>query len=144
MSIFRRDAATDAAQSSAQPPRREPRQAAKPMAGVEKATVIASGTHIQGEIRGRADLTIEGQVEGKVILEMDVTVSEGGRVTGTIEARSVRIGGKVVGDIKGVEMVELTHSGSLEGNVSAARVIIAEGAFFKGRVEMTGKRSAAS
>ncbi len=104
--------------------------------------MIAGGTRVQGEVTGRADLTIDGRVEGKIVLEMDVTVREGGQVNGTIQARSVRIGGKVVGDVKGVEMVEITPSGSLEGNVSAARVIIAEGAFFKGQVEMTGDRSA--
>ncbi len=141
MSIFRRDAPTNAPQSPAATPRSEPRQP-RPSASPEKATVIAGGTRVQGEITGRADLTIDGRVEGKIVLEMDVTVRDGGRVNGTIQARSVRIGGKVVGDVKGVEMVEITTSGSLEGNVSAARVIIAEGAFFKGQVEMTGDRSA--
>ena len=100
--------------------------------------MIAGGTRIQGEITGKADLTIDGKVDGKIILERDVTVREGGQVQGTIQARSVRIGGKVIGDVKGVELVEIMVSGSLEGNVSAKRVIIAEGAFFKGQVEMTG------
>jgi cytoskeletal protein CcmA (bactofilin family) len=105
--------------------------------------VIAAGTRVQGEVTGRADLSIDGHVEGTITLESEVTVRASGRVKGTIQARAIRIGGKVLGDVQGIELVEIMPSGTLEGNVSAARVVIGEGAFFKGKVEMTGDRSSA-
>ena len=51
----------------------------------------------------------------------------------------MRIGGRVVGNVQGHEKVEILPSGRLEGDVAAPRVVLAEGAFFKGKVEMTGK-----
>jgi cytoskeletal protein CcmA (bactofilin family) len=141
MPIFRRDSPSNPPEQPA--PQRSQAPAAHRTSAPrqEPATLIAAGTRVRGELSGRADITIEGQFEGKIVLDSDVTVRAGGQVQGTIEARSVRIGGKMVGDVQGVELVEITSSGTLEGNVSASRVVIAEGAFFKGEVEMTGERS---
>ena len=75
-------------------------------------------------------------------LESHVTVGPGGKVQGDIVAKSVRIGGRVVGNVQGHEKVEILPSGRLEGDVAAPRVVLAEGAFFKGKVEMTGKTAA--
>ena len=59
-----------------------------------------------------------------------------GVVTGPIEAPVVRIGGRVIGDVAASDRVEVSPSGSLEGDITAPRVVIAEGAFFKGKVAM--------
>ena len=105
------------------------------------STHIAPGAKIVGQIHGTSDLVIEGEVEGRVELESSVTVGTEGRVQGDITARSVRIGGRVTGNVRGHEKVEILPSGRLEGDVAAPRVMLAEGAFFKGKVEMTGGKA---
>lgn len=101
-------------------------------------TRVAQGTKIGGEISGATELVIEGQVEGTLRIDARVVVGSTGVVRGEIEARSVLVAGEVSGDVRGKERVEVGASGRLEGDISAPRVTIAEGAFFKGQVEMTG------
>ncbi len=67
-----------------------------------------------------------------------MSVGVKGKVKGEIRARSVSVAGKVVGNIHGEEKVDIQSSGKLNGDVKAPRVSIADGAYFKGRVEMTG------
>ena len=133
MAIFRREPEPAAPASIPVTPRPTP----SPMSRDQRRpTVIAPGTQIVGKITGNTELQIEGALEGEVHLETDLVVGPGGQVKGDIHARTVRISGKVAGNVSGAERVELLASGTLEGDVSAPRVIIAEGAFFKGRVEM--------
>ncbi len=139
MSIF---SARDPKPSSAPtPPARSPQptRSAAPPAGPEK-TLIAAGSRVVGEISGSAELVIEGEVEGHIDLDSLVVVGSKGYVEGEIHGRSVQVGGKVVGNVHGRERVEVQDSGRLEGDVEAPRVVIAEGAFFKGKIEMTGER----
>ena len=106
-----------------------------------KTTIVAAGTTVKGEITGSASLAVDGVVEGHVHLENEVAVGVDGLVGGEIKARSVRIGGRVKGNIQGREMVEILAKGSVEGDVRSPRVVIADGAFFKGKVEMGGEDS---
>jgi len=131
MAIFRREGDRATPAPDPLPPRTK-----APSSARAAATVIASCTRIVGEITGSTSLTIEGQFEGIVQIDSEVTVAPDGKAQGEIAARSVRVGGKMVGDVRGKDLVEITPSGSLEGNITAARVIIAEGAFFKGQVQM--------
>jgi cytoskeletal protein CcmA (bactofilin family) len=103
-----------------------------------KTTVVAGGTKVKGEVSGSASLVVEGVVEGRLHLENEVSVGVDGLVTGEIKARSVRVGGRVKGNIEGLEMIEILAKGSVEGDVRSPRVVIADGAFFKGKVEMGG------
>jgi cytoskeletal protein CcmA (bactofilin family) len=107
-------------------------------------SVIAVGSVVKGEVTGRADLTVLGEVQGPINLgEARLEVADGGLVKGEIRARSVRIAGRVTGNVRGEEWVEILASGALEGDLAAGRVIVAEGAFFKGSVEMLGEKPAA-
>jgi cytoskeletal protein CcmA (bactofilin family) len=138
MSIFRRD-------SEPEPPRSGSSAAAGPATapGERRAaatpTHIAPGARITGQINGTSDLVVEGEVEGQIQLESSITIGPQGRVKGNVSARSVRIAGRVQGNVHGVEKVEILPTGRLEGDVIAPRVVLAEGAFFKGKVEMAGQ-----
>jgi len=107
-------------------------------ASSSKTTTIASGSKITGEIAGSAELRVDGEIEGTVKLEGAVTIGPTGRVKGQIEARTVQIHGKVVGNVHGRDTVSIHSDGSLEGDVVSPRMSIADGAFFKGKVEMAG------
>ena len=137
MSIFRRDDELPAEPAKPEKPARAPSRTAKHKSSPNDPTQIASGSKVVGEISGEADLFIDGVVDGEINLDSRVVVGTGGRVEGTVLAREVEVGGKVLGNVKGLARVEVLATGSLEGDVMSPRVVIAEGAFFKGRVEMT-------
>ncbi|HEX6201132.1 MAG TPA: polymer-forming cytoskeletal protein [Thermoanaerobaculia bacterium] len=120
-------------------PYRQP-AAAPPAPGPRErpATRIAEGTHIRGEITGTTELVVDGEVEGEIRLDARAVVGATGVVRGQVTARSVLVAGRVEGDVRGSERVEVGGSGNIQGDIAAPRVTIAEGAFFKGKVEMGG------
>jgi cytoskeletal protein CcmA (bactofilin family) len=157
MSIFRREAdssrpapstpATSSSSSTSAPapaPAPSERDRRSQPAAPATPTHIAAGTKINGQVSGQSDLVVDGELEGQVDVESSVTIGADGRVKGNVTAKSVRIGGRVTGNVQGKEKVEILPSGRLEGDVAAPRVVLAEGAFFKGKVEMTGGQGKAA
>jgi len=105
-----------------------------------RITHIAPGTRIRGEVTGPTELLVEGEVEGEIRIDAPVIVGAEGVVQGPISAQVVRVGGRVFGDVHAADRVEVAPSGTLEGDIHAPRITIAEGAFFKGRVDMKGDK----
>lgn len=105
--------------------------------GASSSTYIAPGAKIQGEISGKTEVVIDGELEGQVKLDQLVTVGGQGVVKGEIHAQAVRVSGKVLGNIVGHDRVEVLATGTVEGDIVAPRVTVADGAFLKGKVEMT-------
>lgn len=101
-----------------------------------RITHIAPGTRIRGEVTGPTELLVEGEVEGEIRVDAPVIVGGEGVVQGPITAQVVRVGGRVFGNVVAADRVEVAPSGTLEGDILSPRITIAEGAFFKGRVEM--------
>lgn len=141
MAIFRRDSPTPDPIPARRP--RPPRDLSQRPAARSAGTYIARGSRVEGEIGGATEVLIDGELHGRVELDETITVGRDGVVHGDLDGRVVRVEGKVHGDIRGSELVELVATASLEGDISAARVIISEGAYFKGRVEMLGGQGAA-
>jgi cytoskeletal protein CcmA (bactofilin family) len=112
--------------------------------GASTSTYIAPGAKIQGEISGKTEVEIDGEVEGHVKLKQLVTVGSQGLVKGEIHAQAVRVSGKVQGNIVGQDRVEVMATGTVEGDIVAPRVTVADGAFLKGKVEMTSTGSESS
>ncbi len=112
--------------------------------GKQAATYIAAGSRMEGEITGSAEVLVDGEFHGQLRLDSAVVVGREGRIQGEIQARSVRIEGRVNGNVSAKERVEVVSSASLEGDISAARVSVAEGAFFKGNVEMGSDKPGAA
>ncbi|HEV7506615.1 MAG TPA: polymer-forming cytoskeletal protein [Thermoanaerobaculia bacterium] len=132
MSIFRRETTSESPPSLGGPS--ESTSGSSPK---RRLTHIAAGTRLQGEISGATEVLVDGEVAGQVRVEAPVVVGTEGVVEGPITAPVVRVGGRVVGDVQATDRVEVLATGGLEGNISAPRVVISEGAFFKGRIEMT-------
>jgi cytoskeletal protein CcmA (bactofilin family) len=106
--------------------------------GMEKTTVnIGKSVVIKGELNGSEDLTIEGQVEGKIELRQNVlTIGPNGRIKAQVFAKSVIILGEVTGNVTATEKVDIRDNGSVDGDIAAPRVAIAEGAHFRGSIDM--------
>ena len=140
MSIFRRESGTSPTTSSSGPGETSSPMPSPSGPSRRRVTHIAPGSRVQGELTGPTELLIEGEVEGEVRVESVVVIGAEGLVQGPITAQTVRVSGKVVGNVQATERVEIAPAGSVEGDIAAPRVVIAEGAFFKGRVEMKGNQ----
>lgn len=109
------------------------------------AAIVGQSLHFRGEMTGKEDLTIEGHVEGKVILPANsLIIGTNGRVAAEVHAKTVEVLGQVNGNIVAVDMVTIAPSGSVQGDISAPRVAIADGARFRGSVDMETSKSGAS
>lgn len=107
----------------------------------EKAS-IGKSIVINGELSGSEDLTIEGRVDGKIELRDHVlTVGSNGRIKAQITAKAIVVLGQVTGNLNATEKVDIKETGSVEGDVVAPRVAIADGSHFKGSIDMQKKDS---
>src|SRR5678809_834989 len=105
---------------------------------------IGKSVVIKGELNGSEDLTIEGQVEGTIQLRDHVlTIGPNGRIKAQVFAKSVIVLGEVVGNVTASEKVDIRDKGSVDGDIVSPRVAIAEGAHFRGSVDMQRKGGAA-
>jgi cytoskeletal protein CcmA (bactofilin family) len=124
---------TGSAPSAADPAARtEPtRPQAREIVNIGKSVVI------KGELTGSEDLTIEGQVEGKIELRQNVlTIGPNGKIKAQVFAKAIVVQGEVHGNITATERVDIRDNGSVDGDLSAPRVAIADGAHFRGSIDM--------
>ena len=106
--------------------------------GQEKTAVnIGKSVVIKGELNGSEDLTIEGQVEGKIELRQNVlTIGPNGRIKAQVFAKAVIVLGEVTGNVTATEKVDIRDNGAVDGDIASPRVAIAEGAHFRGSIDM--------
>jgi cytoskeletal protein CcmA (bactofilin family) len=101
---------------------------------------IGKSVVIKGELNGSEDLTIEGQVEGTIQLRDHVlTIGANGRIKAQVFAKSVIVLGEVTGNVTASDKVDIRDNGSVDGDIISPRVAIAEGAHFRGSVDMQRK-----
>lgn len=92
---------------------------------------------IKGELSGDEDIVIAGEFEGSIDLpNQAVTVTESGQVRADVKANVVEIQGELHGDVDGVGKVLITKTGRMQGNIVSPRVILDDGAKFKGNIDM--------
>jgi cytoskeletal protein CcmA (bactofilin family) len=99
--------------------------------------IIGPKTVVKGDISGDEDILVEGTVEGTIKISRDLRVGAGGRVKATVNAQSIVVAGEVEGDCQAEQRVHLEATGKLTGNIRAPRVMIVEGATFKGNSDMS-------
>lgn len=98
---------------------------------------IGKSVLIRGELSGSEDLYLDGEVEGSIELhDHNLTIGPHGRVRANVQARDVVVHGKVDGNINGTERVELKRSAVLVGDVTTQRIVIEDGAYFKGSIDI--------
>lgn len=99
-------------------------------------TIIGQGITIEGEVSSDEEVVVAGTVRGKLEVAGPVTVDPGGVVEADVSASSVSVGGTVTGNVNAEDRVDLLTGGRLVGDVKAGRLTIADGATFKGNVDM--------
>src|ERR1700726_4289416 len=98
---------------------------------------LGSSLHVKGEITGSEDLLIDGSVEGLIQLdERKLTVGATAKLTADIIAREVVVYGTVKGNLRAKDRIEIKKDGSVNGDLTTARIMIEDGAYFKGSIEI--------
>ncbi len=106
---------------------------------------IGKSVIIKGELSGSEDLTIEGQVEGKIELRQNLlTIGPNAKIKAQVFAKTVVVEGQVHGNISASERIDIRDKGSVEGDLSSPRVAIADGAHFRGSIDMQQAARAAT
>lgn len=101
-----------------------------------QGTLIGALTHIKGNLQGDEDLNIIGRVDGTISLSKTLVVESTGVVVADVKVLKAVISGTVVGNITADELVHITEEGRVVGDISAPRVVLVEGASFRGNVDM--------
>ena len=122
------------ASAPAQPEPRRQQMMERDVVNIGKSVVI------KGELNGSEDLTVEGHVEGKIELRDHVlTIGPNGKIKAQVFAKAVIVLGEVNGNVTATEKVDIRDGGSVDGDIVSPRVAIAEGAHFRGSVDMQRK-----
>jgi cytoskeletal protein CcmA (bactofilin family) len=122
------------ANAPAQPESRRQQLMERDIVNIGKSVVI------KGELNGSEDLTVEGHVEGKIELRDHVlTIGPNGKIKAQVFAKAVIVLGEVNGNVTATEKVDIRDGGSVDGDIVSPRVAIAEGAHFRGSVDMQRK-----
>lgn len=107
----------------------------------EIETLIGENTVLQGTIRTKGSIRIDGRLEGNILEASQVIVGQKGYVQGDITAQSVIIGGKVNGNVTALESIQLLSGAQLLGDIHTSVLSIGEGAIFEGHCVMTSERT---
>jgi len=100
------------------------------------STVIGAGITIEGEVTSDEDVVVHGTVRGKLSAKDGVTVEHGAVVEADVAGGPVHVAGQITGNITSSDRVDLQNGAKVVGNVKATRITIADGAQFKGNVDM--------
>lgn len=105
--------------------------------GIRSTAQIGKSLHMKGEITGSEDLLIDGEVEGTIVLEDNsLTIGPNGNVQANVKAKSIVVLGHLTGNVRCSERVEIRKTGLLEGDLSTARIVIEDGAVFRGSIDI--------
>lgn len=99
-------------------------------------TVIGDSVRVQGNLSGDEDLHVLGRVDGRIELQRTLIVAPSGIVKAEVVVKNAVVSGVVVGNIHATESVEITREGRMVGDIYSPRVIIVDGASFRGSVDM--------
>jgi cytoskeletal protein CcmA (bactofilin family) len=105
----------------------------------ETSGIIGRGTVVKGNLSGSGDVVVEGRVEGTVSLKNQLTIEQDGKVFADVELENLAVHGEMSGDIQAADKVTISSTAKVVGDIKAPRVVIEDGARFKGSIEMDVK-----
>ncbi len=109
--------------------------AARPAAVEAKESVLAAGLTIEGKIEGSGNVRVAGNFKGDVHVQGNLTIEQGAKITGSVRANTVIVGGELEGNIDAATRVELLQTGVLNGDLKAGSLTVAAGSRMRGRAE---------
>ena len=121
-----------------QPPARSQMRDGGPSAPT--ITFLGPNVTVDGKVTGNEAVLIEGTIRGEINLAADLRIGTQARIEAKVHAKNVTVEGKITGDITADDRVELVASATVDGNIRAPKIIVAEGARFRGSVDMGSAR----
>ena len=101
------------------------------------SAAVGKSVIVKGQIYSREDITVDGEVEGTIeVQEHRLTVGPNGRVQAAVKAREITVRGAVHGDMEASEKIDIKKDAKLVGNLKTARIVIEDGAYFKGSIDI--------
>ena len=137
MALFSKDKETT------NPPRSSPPANRPDGPASDRVSVIGNGVRIEGKVTGSDNLLVEGQIVGEVHIASDLRIGKSAHIEATVHAANVIVEGKLTGDLSADRRVELVAGSSVDGNIRAPKIVVAEGARFRGSVDMGSAKPAA-
>jgi cytoskeletal protein CcmA (bactofilin family) len=120
-----------------------PGRASEPHYDSARSAVLGKSVIVKGQIFSREDLTIDGEVEGTVELqEHRLTIGPNGKVRASIKARELVVLGTVHGDVETTDKIDIRKEAKLVGDIRTARIVIEDGAYFKGNIDIVKAEAA--
>jgi cytoskeletal protein CcmA (bactofilin family) len=114
-----------------------------PVTASKERALIGPTILIKGDLTGEEDLLIDGRVEGRVELRKhNITIGKNGRVKADLYGKVITVEGEVHGNLYGEEQLILRQASTVRGNILAPRVVLEDGANFKGSIDMSSKEAA--
>jgi cytoskeletal protein CcmA (bactofilin family) len=101
------------------------------------ATILGETIRIQGQVSSREEIVLNGELSGQLELDQRLTVGPKGKVEANIKAKEVIIGGSIKGNVDAAERIPLRAGANLVGDVKTAGIVIEDGAYFKGGIDIT-------
>ena len=102
----------------------------------EDITIISNGVKLEGKITTSGNIRVDGEIQGDIIAQSNVTIGEQGQVSGQINADVITIGGKVSGTVRAKEKLVLESKGNLKGDIFTKILVVEAGAKFDGKSKM--------
>lgn len=106
------------------------------MADTQGGHTIGKGIYIKGEVTGAEDLIVEGTIEGSINLKNHLLVGQTGVVLASVASEALTIYGEVRGDVSATTRIEINETAKVVGDLRAPVIFLADGARFRGRIEM--------
>lgn len=107
-------------------------------------TVLGPSSNIEGKINASGTVRIDGKYIGDIFSEADVIIGENGNINGNIHAENISISGTVTGNIFAKGLLEILATGKLDGDIEVKKIVISDGAIFKGKCNMISEISEAN
>lgn len=103
----------------------------------QSKTIISKDCHIKGDVSGNDDMSVFGKIEGTITLKNNsVTIEKSAQINADVFAKIVNVNGNIKGNIEADGKILITNSGNVTGNMSAPKIILKDGSYFKGNVSM--------
>ena len=99
-------------------------------------TVLGPSVEIEGEVTGEDDLVIQGSIQGRILSKGHLTIEKSGVVEASVETKNLTVSGRLQGNVTASDKVEVNTDGTMIGDIRAPRVLLTDGAKFKGHIDM--------
>jgi len=130
-------------ETSTTPSSAEPSRAASSPFASTSATIIGETIRVQGQMSSREEIVLNGELSGQLDLDQRLTIGVKGKVDANVKAKEVIVAGSLKGNVDAQDRITLRAGANLVGDVKTAGIVIEDGAYFKGGIDITRAAQAA-